>query len=399
MATSRKQNQDQAKSLTQSARGVFRQLVVSGSATRPQLAEQLNLSRPTLSLAIEDLEALCYVEPFGMTQNASGRRATMYRLASGAGHVIAVDAGSTHVRIRVQSIAGDILYNGVYGLIEEQRRMTVHIAEIVEQAVRETRAAAQPFWGPLRCMGVALPTKVSDKEALFPDRENELMHRIEKLIDVPVVFENNVNCAAIAEGFCGNAVDEPFFVYIQIGIKIGMGIVLDGQLLRGRNGAAGEVSYLPFPWAPNQNARREELEAYLGSEAMMVRVRNDWPKASESSDKPEKPRELFEMAEAGHPLAKHYVTAYAKEIGQLVAASIAVLDPGLVVLGGGIGQNKMLLPDVCQVVNELHGETQVETTALGEDATLIGIARMATSHAQSILTGEISVGRSTDQSA
>ena len=104
------------------------------------------------------------------------------------------------------------------------------------------------------------------------------------------------------------------------------------------------------------------------------------------------------MAEAGHPVAKRYVTAYAREIGQLVAASIAVLDPGLVVLGGGIGQNKLLLPDVCQVVNELHGETQVETTALGEDATLIGIARMATSHAQSILTGEISVGRSTDQS-
>ena len=160
------------------------------------------------------------------------------------------------------------LYNGVYGLIEEQRRMTVHIAEIVEQAVRETRAAAQPFWGPLRCMGVALPTKVSDKEALFPDRENELMHRIENLIDVPVVFENNVNCAAIAEGFCGNAVDEPFFVYIQIGIKIGMGIVLDGQLLRGRSGAAGEVSYLPFPWAPNQKCapRRAGSLSWLGSD-------------------------------------------------------------------------------------------------------------------------------------
>ncbi|NKC52439.1 ROK family protein [Ochrobactrum cytisi] len=101
----------------------------------------------------------------------------------------------------------------------------------------------------MRSIGIALPTKVEHQiasseeiSALYP----HISRSIEAL-NIPVILENNVNCAAIAEGAFGNATHASDFVYIQVGVKIGMGIVLCGELVRGRNGGAGEISSLPFP--------------------------------------------------------------------------------------------------------------------------------------------------------
>src|SRR5262249_33478170 len=81
--------------------------------------------------------------------------------------------------------------------------------------------------------------------------------------------ENNVTCAALAEGIWGAAQGRSTFAYLQVGVRIGLGIINEGQLLRGGQGGAGEVACLPFPWGGADDStarpRRFGLERHLGA--------------------------------------------------------------------------------------------------------------------------------------
>ena len=83
---------------------MFRRLVLEVPATRPQIGLTLGLSRPTMSAAIGELERLGYVEMVDVVRGPLGRSAARYRVGPGAGHVMAIDAGSTHVSLRLSTL-------------------------------------------------------------------------------------------------------------------------------------------------------------------------------------------------------------------------------------------------------------------------------------------------------
>ncbi|WP_244529371.1 ROK family protein [Rhizobium sp. NFR03] len=367
---------------TSSARAVFKRLVAVGQATRPQLCEDLNLSRPTLSAAMAELSRLDYVEVIGQAQGHTGRTAAIYQIGKGAGHTIAVDAGSTVIRYRATYLDGRVLLAGIYPLSSGQRHMSAEISRMVDQAITEVLKAVMPEWGPLRAIGVAVPARVTGQSRLVqPDRELWTFDGFTPPPGVPLVLENNVNCAAIAEHNYGAAIGRRDFAFVQVGLKIGMGTVLSGELIRGQNGAAGEVSHIPFPWSANERPQPETLEDYLGVDAFMERVRSDWP----GDDLPRDSLDLFERASKGDVAATDHVRRHGHDIGRLVAACVAVIDPGFVVLGGGVGSLPLLLPYVREEIARLSYSTDIVTSTLGADATLLGIGKLAAAHAQADL--------------
>src|SRR5262249_42579524 len=135
---------------------------------------------------------------------------------------------------------------------------------------------------------------------------------------VPLILENNVNCAALAEMHHGAARGRSSFAYLQVGIKIGLGVVYEGRLFRGFNGAAGEVARVPLPWSEPEVARREGLEHYLGSEALMRRVARDWPAAD--GPPPRDAAALFERAGTGSPAAMAWVERHAADVARMIVA-------------------------------------------------------------------------------
>jgi predicted NBD/HSP70 family sugar kinase len=371
---------------TASAKAVFRTLFAEGPATRPQLCAALGLSRPTMSASITELDRVGYVEKIGELQGALGRKAGMYRLGRGAGHVIAVDAGSTHVRLRVATLDRRLLHNRTFRLASNQRVLGDEISAAVADEVAAARAIAEPGWGPLRAIGIALPSRVVMQDGL-PHPQDKLFSNFTPPSDVPLVLENNVNCAAIAEHNHGVARGRGNFAYIQVGVKIGMGIVLRGQLLQGRNGAAGEISHIAFPFAPDRPPEDAvALEDYLGAEALMQRVRAEWP--AKSGKAPEDAPQLLALAEAGNAAAVAAVTRHSQDIGAVVATCVSIIDPGLVVLGGGIGTNPQILPHVRKMVARLSFPTDIVSSALGSDATVLGIEQLAAEHAGSLIIGD-----------
>jgi predicted NBD/HSP70 family sugar kinase len=183
----------------------------------------------------------------------------------------------------------------------------------------------------------------------------------------------------------GAAAGHSSFAYLQAGVKIGVGLVVNGQLVRGAGGAAGEVANLPFPWSPADTPRRGALEQYLGSAALLRRCRSHWP--AEEAPPPHDAVELFARAESGSAAAMHAVRQHAEDIGRLAASVIAMLDPGLIVLGGGVGQNQLLIPEVRRTVEQLAWPTEIVTSTLGAQGTITGAARIAASNALQAMVG------------
>lgn len=372
-------------SLTESSRSVLRLLASRGAVTRPQLGETLNFSKPTMSAAIAELSALGLVESTGSHKGAMGRTATVYGLGPAAGYVIGIDVGAAQVRAVAHTLGGEQL-----ATIEEKlpRRGVETASAIVLDVARSAVAAVGERQKLLRAIAVAVPRVVATQPLQLNKRRppEAVLAALRAHFSVPVLIENNVNCAALGEWRHGAGRNRSTFAFVQIGLRIGLGIVINGQLFRGANGAAGEIGRLPFPWSTSDVPTREGLEHYLGSDALMGRCASAWPKSE--GPPPVTARELFDMAEQGSATATICVQRHAADVGRLVAGVVGVLDAGLIVLGGGVGQNPLLLREVRRVTRDLTWATEIEVSRLGYSGTVLGAVQLAIDYGLGLILGE-----------
>lgn len=375
-------------SLMESSRAVLRVLAASGPITRPRLGAILALSKPTMSAAVSELSAAGLVSAHGSHKGATGRTATIYGLGPAAGYVMGIDVGSAQVRAVAHSL-DDRPLAAVEQPIPRPSSATIDdIGAVIEAVAAATILAVGDRHRTLRGVAVAVPRIVSTHRLGQNRRKGPeaVLARLRARIAAPILLENNVNCAAIAEHHYGAARNHDVFAYVQVGVRIGLGIIVNGRLLRGVNGAAGEIGRLPFPWSPAEIPTREGLEQYLGSAALIQRCAGEWPAGD--GPPPASARELFVRAEAGSEPAGRWVARHAADIGRLVAACVGVLDPGLIVLGGGVGQNPLMLREVRRVAGELTWRTEIAVSSLGANGTSLGAMRLAADYGLGLILGE-----------
>jgi glucokinase len=380
-----------------SERSVLTALLDSVPMTRPELAERTRLSRPTISEAIRRLVDNELIVDAGVRRGRPGRTPTYYRLAPTVGYLVAVDIGGDNVRVAAADMGGAVQF--------EQRQATkgTGARAIAGQAARmvgtATRAVDGRF-GPLRRVGVSAPGVIhadgrtmSIGHNLGEDGPFDLLTPLESRIEAPIVLDNNVNLAALGEHWRGHARSARTFAFLAVGAGIGMGLVNDGQLVRGAHGAAGEVAYLPLPGSVPSAQRighgKEPLAAEAGGYGILasVKAHRNWPGA-----RPTTVEALFSQAAAGVPVAIELVEAEARQLGLTVASACAVFDPELVVIGGGVGSNAMLLPIVREIVNtHVPFPPRIETSALGEAASLTGALKVALDAARTELVQNLGV--------
>jgi predicted NBD/HSP70 family sugar kinase len=376
-----------AQPLTESARAVLRMISRSGPSTRPQLSAALAFSKPTMSAAVGELEAYGLLASHGIARGAIGRTAVTYGLGPKAGFVIGVDCGTTQVHAMASGLDGQCFVELRQAIDEDDPSESSRRFQAIETTIAALLDQCGEKSGPLRVIAIALPNIISPSLDRLPAKAEfmEVLQRLERAYGVPVMLENNVNCAALAEYHQGAAKNHNFAIYLQIGVKVGLGIVLEGRLFRGFRGAAGEVGHLPFPWSETEKPRWQQVETYLGSAQWLQRSRDNWPAAD--GEPPKSTAELFVKAEtSAHALAS--VQQHAGDVGNLVAACVSILDPELVVLGGGVGQNATLLPAIDKVVRELCWPVEITVSELSNQATVLGTVRLAVDFVMANLLGE-----------
>ncbi|MCU1527812.1 MAG: hypothetical protein JWP75_1575, partial [Frondihabitans sp.] len=204
-------------------------------------------------------------------------------------------------------------------------------------------------------------------------RPSEIRAEIARTIAAPVFFDNDVNLAVLGEWVDGHARGLSDFVFIAVGTGIGMGIVAGGQVIVGTRHAAGEIGFLPFGADPfdEKSHVHGALEEVAAGDEIAARYR-------QSSGSDVTTRDVFDLAEQGDPAAAASLEIEAKNVALAIASVRAVLDPSLVVLGGGVGARPEMLARVTPWLLRLGcDDLDVRTSLLGSAASVRGAIEIA----------------------
>jgi predicted NBD/HSP70 family sugar kinase len=367
-------------------------LFSGGPATRPQLARDTGLSQPTVFAALADLEKAVLVRPCGRPEAAHGRPAMLYEANPAAGSVVGVDVGREWLHLLVTDLAGHQLAQldvrntarGAHALVDSVGRAVTEVTGVagVEPAsVTHTVIGSPGVFDPAR-------GRVAFAANLPGWQRAGLADALAERLGDSLTIDNDANLAALGEHAYGAARDVRHFAYLTIGTGVGLGLVLDGRLYRGFTGAAGEVGYLPIgddvPPARPTRRRRGMLEEALAADAVV-----GYAKASGMSGV-RTAEQVFAAARDGDARAQRAVEAEATRLAQLVASIAAFIDPELIVVGGGIGQNLDLLehPMRATLARLTPIQTRLVPGQLGRTAVVRGAVAIGIDRAKEIIFTE-----------
>jgi predicted NBD/HSP70 family sugar kinase len=356
---------------------VLNRLRGQGEATRPQIASDTGLSKPTVGQALLDLEQRGLVRATGRSASGPGRAAVIYQTAPDAGHIVGVDIGRRVIRVAVADLDGTVVARVDQANRSRSGAMLQRTAcESVDRTIAEAGLSRHDI--VVTVVGTpGIPdatTGTVHRAPNLPGWERKgLLHELVDALGAggsEVIVENDANLSVVGEHACGAAQGVDVVACLTVGTGIGMGLLLNGRLFRGAHGAAGEIADLPFDRVPAgvRQHRPGPVETAAAAQAV-VSAANDLGLRRVQSAKA-----VFDLAREGNELAVRVVTEEASKLAHVVSVVTAVLDPGLIVLAGGVGRNADLLAEPIrrELAETIPVVPDIVGGHLGEDAVLVG---------------------------
>jgi len=310
-------------------------LLLNGQTlTRSQISEYTGVSKVTVSQMLARLEERGLVTVVGEQAGNRGPNAALYSVVSSSAYVAGLYMESDLVSAAVADVTGRRVAEVSCDPDGAEDPVAI-VGGTVERAcasagVDLARLSALVIGSP----GVVDPQTGDPRLAVnLPAWHEGALDALRDVWHKPVVIENDVNLAAMAERAVGAAKSANDFVLVWLGGGLGLAIVLGGQLHRGTAGAAGEIGYLPVHGAPlhtditlPDNGGFQLLAGGASVRALAARYGFEAPTAADA----------VSAAVAAH--APGFLDDLAQRVAVGVASVCVVLDPGLVVLGGEVGR-------------------------------------------------------------
>ncbi|MGW7575543.1 ROK family transcriptional regulator [Streptomyces sp. NPDC054765] len=332
-----------------------------GVLTAGQLKALTGLSRPTVADLVERLQKAGLIAVVGESgSRRRGPNARLYGIVADRAHLVGLDLRTHSVTAAVADLLGEVRAErtATIGPDDAPGAAVATALDVVDKALA---AAGAP---PPHTIAVGAPGLVDPATGRpggtdwIPSWHIALVGELRARRAVPVLLENEVNLAAVAEQRDGAARDRDTFVLLWLGHGTGAAVVLDGTLRRGASGGTGEIGFLPVPGTaalPSASGCDGGFHSLAGSAAICALAAEhglsagagagpeapDAPSpgtdAAAGTDAP--PAEaVVRAAVAAGDAGAAFLDALAARIALGVAAVCAVLDPGCVVLGGEVGR-------------------------------------------------------------
>lgn len=351
------------------------------------LAELTKLSRPTVEVIVEDLVRTGLIEESAATPSrgvqSPGRPARQFQFRPQAGCVVGIDVRAYAVNACVADLDGNLTAvrhraarRDLTGAARA-RAVTAVVQSVLEQAgVDRSRVCAAAIGTPGWVQDNA---RVRYVDNLKDWAEVNIAAIVSELLDCPTAVENDANLAALGEQWRGTATATPELIFLQLGERLGAGIIAGGRPLRGHHGAAGEIGFLVFPDGSPLAARA------IGSPGAQ-RPGIDPSSIRSSAD-------VVRGAAAGDPTAIAALEAVGARLAEVMAPILLALDPAMVVIGTSLFALPPS-PEACDYVlkaaDQHSASLLVEApewrlSSLGDDAILIGAVRFALAAVERIL--------------
>lgn len=301
--------------------------------------------------------------------------------------IFAADLGGTHLRAATVDRKGHI--HARFKQNTPQVKDANAIVDMIVTAVHEFQKAAE-----ISAVSLVVPGTVNVEEGSVVTAPNlpcldgfRLAAALTEQLDLPAILENDANAAAVGEMWQGAAVGCKTIICITLGTGVGGGIILDGNLWRGVDGAAAEIGHMcvdPFGGVACTCGSRGCLEVFASATAIVRMTREASPRYPDSVLHGLEDRTaemIFEAGQQGDELALEIFRRMGVYLGIGLANLINILNPEIIVIGGGVVNGWDLF--------EKHMHQQVEERAFpllrvkiarakcGDDAGLLGAARLA----------------------
>ncbi len=322
----------------------------------------------------------------------------MAELAHGEDIVIGIDLGGTKALAGVVTRDGSI--RGQSKVSTRQRDDAKALLADVATAARTAVRAADLELSAVRAVGIGVPGPVDPDTGIVKTAPNlgwrdvPVRDLLQDSLGIPVVVDNDVRVATLAEHRLGAGKGRARVVTFFVGTGLGGGLVVDGQIYRGAHSAAGEIGHtFVSVGGPRCGAgHRGCLEAMASRTAMQ----RDLASAIEHGTKSllthlvagnfaaMKSGDLAEALERGDKLTRRIVRRAARYLGYGIASAVNLLDPDVVILGGGVvealgeGITKRAIKTARpNIIAEAARNVPIVRAALGDDAGMLGAALLA----------------------
>ncbi len=319
-------------------RAALNLLLEHGPLSRTRLGELTGLSKPTASQLLTRLERAGLVVATGVREGGPGRNAQLYEINPVSAHVAALDVTPTRIVAAVADVSGRVVGRSE---LRTRRGSGVTAAQQVESVLNDA-LASDPGVGRVDLHRVVIGTpgafdpttsRLRYARHLAGWHEDDLLARLSDAIGVPVHVENDVNLAAVAEREVGRAVGVDDFVLLWAEEGLGAAIVIDGRLHRGATGGAGEVGFLQLPGTPLvRHVGRSNAGGFqelAGGKQVLALARSMGLRART-------PESAVALALKTPGSGDRLLQLLGERVALGLASIVAVLDPALIVLGGGV---------------------------------------------------------------
>jgi predicted NBD/HSP70 family sugar kinase len=360
-------------------RTTFELVHTGGPVAAPSLVRSTGLSKPTVSEVLSQLVSLGLIHKVGRTSGLPGPSAQLYEVNPRAGWVLSLDVGRVWVRAALVDLTGRMVGRCA---MRTPRSTAKAVISQLRQAADRLADEAGISLDDIDQVVVGTPGVLrpgDDHLSLAPQlvgwESPKVIPAIREALVAPVIFENDVNMAAVGEHIQGVAQDSEDFVLLSVGTGVGAGVFVDGALRRGAAGLAGEVSFLRLDINAEVKAGHRAtwgtgaFESLVGSSAIVALARENGLASATSV------ASIFDAARSGDPNADSVVRIEAWRLAHAIATVAAVLDPELVVLGGGIGTGggDLLLRPIAEALASISPfSPRLEVSTLGVDAVIAG---------------------------
>ncbi len=282
-------------------------------------------------------------------------------------NVLGVDIGGTKIRLSVINEEGTIVADKrvpttfpLYELLEKEVLTMIEQHSSIKAIGVGTAGFVDTEQGKILFMGETLPGWTG----------TEVKKQLQQATGLPVSVNNDANCASLAEAKIGAGQDYDRMVCMTLGTGLGGGIVMDGEIMSGPNGGAGEIGHMIlYPGGKTCNCGRKGCyEQYISGTALANRIREAGLTIA--------PEELFTNKD--NPVAKKIIQSFLFDLANAIASLQACLDMEVVILGGGVSDSaEYWLDDLhAQLKPLLLHPIDIRLAQFGNEAGVLGAAML-----------------------
>jgi predicted NBD/HSP70 family sugar kinase len=368
------------------ASNLFQLLRDGQPRTRAELASMTGLARSTIGLRIDRLLELDLIRLVGESISSGGRPPSQFALNHTARLVVGADFGASHAAVALTDLSGNIL-----GMHREALPIADGPERVLEWLVATTRTLMADIGREdtdLLAIGMGLPGPVERvtgrpvNPPIMPGWNGfDVPGWIFDRLGIPALVDNDVNIMAIAEHTLAFP-DTEDMMFVKVATGIGSGIISGGTLQRGAQGSAGDIGHVGIQRGGGIACHCGNvgcLEVLASGPAIARQLR-------ESGASVENTQQVIELVRRGNPDAIQAVRQAGRDIGEVLATCVSLLNPSVLVLGGSVTQaGEHLLAGVREVVYRRSAPLATEHLSIVQsrtaaNAAVLGASMLAIQH-------------------